>query len=312
MKKRIKITILSILITSIILPQATTHEQTTLYVNDDNTSGPWDGSLLHPYQHIQDGIDAAEEHDIVFVFSGVYNEHIHINLSIQLIGEHEETTMISSNDTADIIQIYDTSSVTLRNFYIQHTYSSSEYLAGIHLKNTSYSLIENITIKNCYDGVLLKGHHNYLKNMSISENKIGICFGHYRSITNDNDNLVQLNIHLYSHTTNFIKNNEINKNFEAGIDLSFTTQNTIEGNTFSDNNYGVRFRSSSNNEIHSNNFINNTIHAFAFDESLNSWHHNYWDNWIGIQYLHLAFLPKIIPSFLGINIDWEPAESPYF
>ncbi|MFO8077218.1 MAG: hypothetical protein R6U21_01050 [Thermoplasmatota archaeon] len=31
----------------------------TIYVDDDNISGPWEGTIDHPYQCIQDAIDAA-------------------------------------------------------------------------------------------------------------------------------------------------------------------------------------------------------------------------------------------------------------
>jgi len=31
-----------------------------IYVDDDNTEGPWDGSIDNPYQYIQDGIDATD------------------------------------------------------------------------------------------------------------------------------------------------------------------------------------------------------------------------------------------------------------
>ena len=30
-----------------------------IYVDDDNTTGPWDGTEDHPFQFIQDGIDVA-------------------------------------------------------------------------------------------------------------------------------------------------------------------------------------------------------------------------------------------------------------
>ncbi len=45
---------------------------TTIYVDDDNTGGPWDGSSAHPYQYIQDGIDNSNPNDTVMVRNGTY------------------------------------------------------------------------------------------------------------------------------------------------------------------------------------------------------------------------------------------------
>ena len=36
-----------------------------IYVDGNNTAGPWDGTLEHPYQHIQDGVDNASAGDTV-------------------------------------------------------------------------------------------------------------------------------------------------------------------------------------------------------------------------------------------------------
>lgn len=62
---------------------------TTIYVDDDNTNGPWYGTLEHPYRFIQDAVDNATNGDAVFVSSGMYQEHVVIATSIQLLGEEK-------------------------------------------------------------------------------------------------------------------------------------------------------------------------------------------------------------------------------
>ena len=44
-----------------------------IYVDDDNTEGPWLGTNEYPYQQIQEAIDNATENDIIIVYSGIYS-----------------------------------------------------------------------------------------------------------------------------------------------------------------------------------------------------------------------------------------------
>ena len=42
----------------------------TIYVDDDNLSGPWDGTPEHPYQNITSGLKHAAAYDTIFVYNG--------------------------------------------------------------------------------------------------------------------------------------------------------------------------------------------------------------------------------------------------
>ena len=45
--------------------------QKTIYVDDDNTAGPWNGTLEYPYRYIQDAIDVSSKDDTIYVFNGI-------------------------------------------------------------------------------------------------------------------------------------------------------------------------------------------------------------------------------------------------
>ena len=91
-----------------------------IYVDDDNTLGPWYGTIDHPYQYIQDGISNAQFHDHIYVFNGSYYEHLHINKPLYIEGESNKHTIIDGGFISHVISI-SAQNVTLTQFTIQNS-----------------------------------------------------------------------------------------------------------------------------------------------------------------------------------------------
>lgn len=147
----------------------TTERGSTIYVDDDNTAGPWDGTMDYPYQFIQDGIDHASGGDIVSVFNGIYVENVVVPKSLELIGQDKERTVITGNDFGTVVKII-AEGVMITGFTITHS-GSNPNNAGI-LIHTPYNTIFNNNIeKNNYYGIcVIEGYDNTIYHNNIVDN----------------------------------------------------------------------------------------------------------------------------------------------
>jgi len=236
-----------------------------VYVDDDNTEGPWDGSADHPYQHIQDGIDAASSDDTVFVFIGIYNEDIDIQKSIKLTGQAKESTIIEGS-----VDITSTSSVKVSRFTVRD---------AISLVSSDYNTISYNTIENTGTAIWLEeSEHNTIeKNVIINNADMGIF--------------------LYLANENTIFKNTICNN-EVGIGVGASNNNDIIANDIIDNGgNGILVYLASSNLFYHNNLIRNGEESEpeyeeyagnAYNQGgINSWSEsgegNYWDDYTGID-----------------------------
>ena len=148
----------------------------TVFVDDNNTAGPWIGTWYHPYQTIQSALDNASDDDTVFVFNGTYDENIQVNCSIQLTGESTNSTIINGSGSGDIVDII-AHGVTLSGFTIQKEINRGSGV-GVHIES-EYNTITGNRILNLNKGIYLYGwSHNIIShNIVMNHSYYGILNG---------------------------------------------------------------------------------------------------------------------------------------
>jgi nitrous oxidase accessory protein NosD len=92
----------------------------TIYVDDSNTQGPWNGSSEYPYQSISDGIRHATDGDTIYVFNGLYSETVIINKTISIRGQEQENTIIDGHNNGSVVTVA-SEDVYIRRFTIRNS-----------------------------------------------------------------------------------------------------------------------------------------------------------------------------------------------
>jgi PKD repeat protein len=197
-----------------------------IYVDDDNTQGPWYGTLEHPYQYIQDGVDAANPGEVIFVFSGLYNESVRIlqsdnKSSIAIVGEDKNTTIIDAENAKKGILaprpplLIHSNNISISGFTLQNPHDS--YIVLEIRGNKNY--ISNNIFKNFEMWAFLEGVSMFGENNTIINNFFDFC---WLQVTGET--LSQWNTHT-------IENNNINelpilyfKDINGGIVPGYASQ----------------------------------------------------------------------------------------
>jgi len=290
-----------------------------LYVDDDNTHGPWDGSEDHPYQYIQDGINNAYEGWTVFVKNGIYFENLIVNKTLNLGGENKSKTIIDGNKNEHVI-VVSSKNVKISGFTIKNS-GSNPFDAGIKTLNLASNItIFNNIIEENENGIFLNYAYetswNIVKENHIHNNQNGIYL-HWSYNSDIFDNLIEFNsknaIELESSEKTKISGNVLRSNGQCGIYLrSSSNKNKVNGkNQIIDNNLGVKLDNSYRNKVIGNNFIDNDKQAEFYNSRLNIWHRNYWGRPRFIPKLIVGEIKLIFSDINCLNIDWRPTILPY-
>jgi parallel beta-helix repeat protein len=224
-----------------------------IYVDDDNTEGPWEGTEEHPYQYIQDALDVSQNGETIFVFNGIYQENIVISKKINLLGEGSNTTIIEGQYHGTIVTIQ-SDLVSIAGFTIENAgFSPYQQYPGISICNvTQCSITKNIVLTNWYGIFIDSSSYCLLSNNIINKSyENGICIQNSYAINLEKNTFGNTSNGLIIHDCTFleiINNSYLKKAITLrGSSLEHWNTHTIQNNRkegkniyyFKDTNSGI-------------------------------------------------------------------------
>jgi parallel beta-helix repeat protein len=254
----------------------------TVYVDRSNI-GFENGTLEHPYNTIQKGVNAASVGESVQVASGTYYENVVINKSLTLKGADRGTTIINGSKLSKTVVEITADNVSISEFTIRNGGD------GIHLYMCNGITVSDNTITlNDFDGIAIEdSNDNFVSGNTVTNNTFwGV------SLTSSDNNTISDNT-ITSHRQWFgisLENSQnvtISENILAnnggGVELVTSSGCIINDNILLNNSVGVELWVSGGNSFFHNNFINNTDQVYP--SGTNAWDNgvkgNYWSDYNG-------------------------------
>ncbi|UCE39241.1 MAG: right-handed parallel beta-helix repeat-containing protein [Thermoplasmata archaeon] len=244
------------------------------------------------YSTIQDAINASNDGDTVYVYNGIYYEHLVVNKTINLIGEDRENTIIDGGGSGDVVRII-VDWVNISGFTITKNgpfqdqtglkiISDNNTIFGNNIINNSNGIYllsssgNNISNNNFssngrdwgHSGIYFEGsNRNFITNNTAFNNGNGIYLTqscNYNTIT---DNIAISNkgpgIRLDQYSNyNIITNNAVSNNSD-GIMLFYSSYNIIVNNNISYNRYGINIETSCGNTLVNNMMLKDGIRIWG-------------------------------------------------
>jgi len=314
----------------------TKETRSVIYVNNDNINGPWNGSQLYPYRHIQDALNHALAGDFISVANGTYYEHLTINSSLTGLtinkwtnppSEHDTNPpTLYGNDTGTGINIK-ASDVTIALITINH-YGQEGRDTDIYIdKGVDSVSIHNCTLNSSYCGIWIKrdlpydSYHQIKYNIisNMSSRGISMILSDYVMIISNK--IAHCGIGAYLHDCNhcIISGNNFsfctNPTYGTGLALDIGFLNSVLHNTFCQNTFGLGTVGTRSSIIQSNNFIDNKntpAYFITFDiYSGDAWSNNYYKGSHNLLLKliggHFVFAKITLP---WIKFDFFPSRDP--
>lgn len=152
-------------------------EPNTIYVG---------GTGNNNFTSIQDAIEYARNNNTIYVYSGFYNEILHIEKSINILGQNKTNTIINSRTGRSPVRISKGGDfVNISGFTIQN--ATDEHVGfGLWISDGQYCRIIDNIFKNNYIGIEIINDNNY-----ISENNFTLNINVAIIISGDNNTILK-------------------------------------------------------------------------------------------------------------------------
>ena len=278
---------------------------------DDDYTEQTSGLNSYRWKTVEGAVDACTDLEIIYVWNGTYYEHLELDKSLFLLGEHSEHTILDAENSGTAVNIR-SDSCGISGFTIMNA-GSERSDAGVIIESNA-SFVSNTVIKNNgNNGVSVRGNImmpciflNIIENNSCG---INVESDAYYGIIFENrlkNNDVGINCSRVSFQV--IVGNEIASK-DICLSLYDADSNMILYNNVTGANYGVFIDGSKGNTIGLNNFIDTEHDATFYRCHSNRWVQNYWGQ--------ARILPKFIIGTRGnlglipwLNMDPLPSEEP--
>ncbi|MFA5771490.1 MAG: NosD domain-containing protein [Thermoplasmata archaeon] len=267
------------------------------------------------YTTIQAAVDAASDGDTVYVYNGIYNEHLTIPKAIDLIGENQTTTIIDGESKETVVSIA-SDYVSMTNFTVENSGSYpinedsiSTKDSGVYVNASNVYIAFNI-IKNNAHCIKLE----YAADNIIERNIIMKCGRGISASNSPRQNIIFntftncLSAIYLADSNNIVASNIFNNNNES-IDIA-GSDNNITLNVITNSSYGIFLFHSSYNNIISNTLTDceSAIYLFWGSSNNNITHNNIYGN---KKYGLLIDMDDPGTDNTVINNWWGSASGPY-
>jgi parallel beta-helix repeat protein len=144
-----------------------------IYVNVNNTAGPWNGTAQHPLQSITDALAVLAPNGTIFIYEGIYwNTSIVLDKSLNLLGENQDTTILDGGglSASGIVSINGNHLISLANLTLRNA------IQGLQVQNGSNVTMSHCTVSQCTDSAvsMVESQHFLVTDCTFQNNNRGI------------------------------------------------------------------------------------------------------------------------------------------